>query len=83
MNVFSTLFNNKSKACVCKDAKCSFMCYLTRQAQKVHLSRLHRAPCPNISENSGKHFILQGRRLMETDKISKSLMLPAAKIASQ
>ena len=34
MNVFSTFFNNKSKACVCKDAKCSFMCYLTRQAQK-------------------------------------------------
>ena len=51
--------------------------------KKYHLSRLHRAPCPNISENSGKHFILQGRRLTETDKINKSLMLPAAKIASQ
>ena len=51
--------------------------------KKYHLSRLLRAPCPNISENSGKHFILQGRRLMEIDKINKPLMLPAAKIASQ
>ena len=39
MNVFSTFFNNKSKACVCKDAKCSFMCYLTRQAQKNTIYR--------------------------------------------
>ena len=35
MNVFSTSFNNKSKARVCKDAKCLFMCYFTRQAQKI------------------------------------------------
>ena len=63
MNVFSTSFNNKSKACVCVDAKCLFMCYFTRQARKkYHLSRLQRPPCFNMSENSGKHyFILQGR----------------------
>ena len=62
MNVFSTSFDNKSKACVWRDAKCLFMCYFTRQAQKkYHLSRLHRAPCFNIGENSGKHFIPQGR----------------------
>ena len=47
-----------------------------------HLSRLHRAPCSNISENSGKHFILQGRRVRESDKINKPLMMPAAKIVS-
>ena len=34
------------------------------------------SPCSNISENSGKHFILQGRRVRETDKINKLLMLP-------
>ena len=67
-------------------AKMQMLIYVlsySSSTKKYHLSRLHRAPCPNISENSGKHFILQGRRLMETDKINKSLMLPAAKIASQ
>ena len=50
---------------------------------KKHLSPFQRAPCSNISENSGKHFILQGKRVRETDKINKplGLMLPAAKIA--
>ena len=38
------------------------------------------SPCSNISENSGKHFILQGRLVRETDKINKPLMLPAEKI---
>ena len=47
-----------------------------------HLSQLHRARCSNISENSGKHFILQGRRVRESDKINKPLMMPAAKIVS-
>ena len=43
--------------------------------KKYHLSRFHRAPCCNLSENSGKHFILQGRRVREIDKIKKPLML--------
>ena len=60
-----------------------YVLFYSSSTKKYHLSRLHRAPCPNISEISGKHFILQGRRLMATDKINKSLMLPAAKIASQ
>ena len=50
--------------------------------KKYHLSRLHRAPCCNISENSGKHFILQGRLVKEPDKINKPLILQAEKIAS-
>ena len=61
-----------------------FMCYFTRQVQKKnHLLPFQRAPCSNISENSGKHFILQGRRVRETEKINKplGLMLPTAKIA--
>ena len=65
--------------------RCKILIYVlpySSSTKTYHLSRLHRAPCSNISENSGKHFILQGRRVTEADKINKPLMLPAAKIAS-
>ena len=55
---------------------------LVKHKKRYHLSQLHRARCSNISENSGKHFILQGRRVRESDKINKPLMMPAAKIVS-
>ena len=38
MHVFSTFFNNKSKTCGWKDAKCLFMCYFTCQAQHITIS---------------------------------------------
>ena len=69
---FYLLSTIKVKLVVEKMQNAEFMCHFTRQAQqkKNHLSRLHRAPCSNITENSGKHFILQGRRVKETNKIN-------------
>ena len=83
MNVFSTSFNNKSVKLVDAEMQNTyFVLPYSSSTKRYHLSRLHRAPCSNISENSWKHFILQGRRVRESGKINKPLMLPAAKIAS-
>ena len=83
MNVFSTSFNNKSKACGCRDAKCLFMCYFTRQAQKNTIysgySELHVL----IQVKTRGNILFCRKELVwETNKINKPLMLPAAKIAS-
>ena len=67
--------------------RCKMLIFMTAillvKYKKCHLSPFQRAPCSNISEHSGKHFILQGKRVRETDNINKplGLMLPAAKIA--
>ena len=60
-----------------------YVLFYSSSTKKYHLSPFQRAPCSNISENSGKHFILQGRRVREIEKINKpiGLMLPTAKIA--
>ena len=57
-----------------KRCKMLIMCYFIRQAQKNTIYRGFTM-FYNISENSEKHFILQGRRVRETDKINKPLML--------
>ena len=38
MHVFSTSFNDKSKACGLNEAKYLFMCYFTCQAQKITIT---------------------------------------------
>ena len=81
MNVVSISFNNKSVKLVDAEMQNTYLC-VTLLVKHKKIPFIAVSPCSNISENSGKHFILQGRRVRESDKINKPLMLPAAKIAS-
>ena len=72
MNVFSTSFDNKSKACVWRDAKCLFMCYFTRQAQKkIPFIAITPSSMFSYGWKFGETFHSAGKTSkLETDKIN-------------